>query len=180
MNQLSAQKSGFTLIEMLIAIALFGLLGTIATTSLFNFLGGSAKSEIVKELKQTGDYAVSNMELKIRNARNASISSSSTCSGSGSGLKILNPDNTTTEFACTSGVLTEQVVVAPSPQPTPVAAQLTSQKVTVSACAFSCSENSFGNQTVTISFTLSQSAIGAPVVESATETFRTQVTLRSR
>jgi len=59
---------GFTLIEMLVVIAVFSVLAILATQSLFLTLRSSARSESVRKARENLDYAVSSMERNVRNA----------------------------------------------------------------------------------------------------------------
>jgi len=65
----SASNSGFTLIELLV-IATIGVLITIGAINLFfsTILAGG-KSTALNEVKQNGDYAITQIERVIRNAK---------------------------------------------------------------------------------------------------------------
>ncbi|OGM32389.1 hypothetical protein A3D00_04285 [Candidatus Woesebacteria bacterium RIFCSPHIGHO2_02_FULL_38_9] len=63
---------GFSLIEILVVIGIFALLGVITTQSLFLSLRGARKSDALGRVKQNLDYAVSIMERQLRNASKVS------------------------------------------------------------------------------------------------------------
>ena len=171
-------RGGFTLIETIVTILLFAILGTIATTILFSVLRGATKSEILKEVKQNGDYVLSILTLKIRNARDIISACDSNPSDN---VTVQNPDSTGTDFSCSaiSSTISQQQVVAPD-QPIPSPASLTNSSVAVSACSFTCYSSSTAPKRVSIHFTLTQAGSGTSAVDTASQTFQTQVTLRNK
>jgi len=162
---------GFTLIEMMVVVALFSVIALMAVNIFFITLRTGVKAELVKEIKQNGDYAVSTMERMIRNARE--IHSDTTCDGSSqSSIKIVNPDYLTTEFSCGSQIASQSAVAT---------TYLTSSELTVdlSSCFFTCQRPVSNPETVTISFTLSQTGTPDRPEEIASATFQTAISLRS-
>ena len=173
-------NQGFTLVEMLIVLAIFGVLGVMASSSLFSIFQGASKTEILKEVKQNGDYALSLMEQKIRNAGSVTYIAGTypcgTTSISGSSIEILNQDDTPTIFSCTNNVLQQQLGLA-------AASNLTNSTVEVVDCnsVFSCVKSDTSNiPVVTIQFSLTQSNASANLSESSTQVFKTQVSLRNK
>ncbi|MEK7166142.1 MAG: type II secretion system protein [Patescibacteria group bacterium] len=181
-------NSGFTLIEMLVAVLIVGILGVVGTNSLFSLLRGASKTENIKEIKQNGDYALYVMEVKLRNGRDIT----SGCAGSATNtLTILNPDDTTrTEYSCAiygtirrireevrnnvTGVLIGNTNYLTNTTVTLAAANCTS------ANFYTCTEApTSGLKTVSINFSLQQSGT-VPTPESAQLTFKTQVSLRNQ
>lgn len=62
-------SKGFTLIEMLVAIGVFVVVGSIAVSILFSALRGTNKTNVITIVRQNGNYAISQMEKMIRNAK---------------------------------------------------------------------------------------------------------------
>jgi len=60
--------SGFTLIESLISIALLAVISTIAINIFSSAVQSYNKANILNELQQNGNYVITLMEQKIRNA----------------------------------------------------------------------------------------------------------------
>lgn len=150
---------GFTLIEMMVVIGILLIVGTMAVGLFFQTLKGASKVEILKEVKQNGDYALGVMERMTRNAQEIE-----NCSGSK--LKIKNPDGNTTEFS-----LSGSQIVSTS-------GKLTGSNVAASGLTFNC------NSTVTppvveISFTISQTGSLTRPEERAQVSFKTTVSLRT-
>lgn len=153
------RQKGFTLIEVLVVIFLLGVVMAIGVNLFFSILKGGSKAEIVKEVKQNGDYAISVMERMTRNAQSASCSDSSS-------VTIKNPDGWTTTFVCEDGRIASNS-----------GTYLTSESVTATGCTFSCGGTT--PEVVTISFTLSQKGTPVRVEERATANFQTKVSLRT-
>ena len=178
--KISNNNHGFTLIETLVAIVIIGILGSSASVTLFSLLRGASKADIIKEVKQNGDYAITVMEIKIRNSQNVPI-----CTGVASNqLTITNIDNTTSVFQCdattnvlkevingtTTKVLTSATVSIPA-SPTPC---------DTSNVSFTCTPTSTGAKIVSIVFNLSQSSSNATVAETSSQNFRTRINLRNK
>lgn len=63
-------KSGFTLVELLVVIAVLSLLGVLVLTIFTSSLRGSNKSQILLSIKQNGQSVLETMDKTIRNADN--------------------------------------------------------------------------------------------------------------
>ncbi|MBL7158915.1 type II secretion system protein [Candidatus Microgenomates bacterium] len=164
-------RLGFTLIEILVVTGILATVGLIASSIFFSTLKGAAKTEILKEVKQNGDFAISTMGGMIRNAREISV-----CSGSSeSSIQIVNPDNGTTNFLCDLGF--EQIASNSSLLISDKF--LTSDKLAISDCSFTCISQSKGQKQVNIQFTLSQKGSPARPEDKASLTFETTVYTRS-
>ncbi len=59
---------GFTLVEILVAIAIIAIIGTIMVAVFINTLRGSNKSQILASIKQNGQAVLENMDKTIRNS----------------------------------------------------------------------------------------------------------------
>lgn len=67
---LKYSNSGFTLVEILVAIAIVAIIGTIMAAVFINTLRGSNKSQILAAIKQNGQAVLENMDKTIRNSDN--------------------------------------------------------------------------------------------------------------
>ena len=170
--------------EIMVTIVILGGIGVVATSSLFSLLRGASKTEYLKEVKQNGDYALSVMEIKIRNAQDIA----SVCLGvPATNIIIVNQDGnrTQTEFTCDNGSIMVRDVGALLPSPSPQVAYLTNNSVKLTACdttniSFNCTQSSVtGLKSVMVKFTISQTT-ALPAAESTSQTFQTQVTLRNK
>lgn len=63
-------KNGFTLVEILVAMAIVAIMGTILVVIFTNTLRGSNKAGILANIKQNGQAVLENMDKTIRGADN--------------------------------------------------------------------------------------------------------------
>jgi prepilin-type N-terminal cleavage/methylation domain-containing protein len=77
---------GFSLIEMLVVIGILALLSVFIVQSFISTIRTNTKAEIMRDLKQNGDYALSFFTRKIQNA------TSIDCSSAPSSITIQDPD----------------------------------------------------------------------------------------
>ncbi|HUS52055.1 MAG TPA: type II secretion system protein [Candidatus Bathyarchaeia archaeon] len=165
-------KSGFTLIEMLVAIGILGIVAILGSQMFFTILKGSAKSRVLADVKQNGNYALSVMSRMIRNARSVTD-----CSGiSDKAITIVSPDKEITEFKCADEKIASRSASAP-PKHSPF--DLTGDQVQVVDCGavFTCDPTVTPNL-VTISFTLVPTT-GTRIEETAEVNFKTTISLRT-
>jgi len=149
---------GFTLVELLVVTVLIGLIGVIITEMFILGFKSHAKSEVVKEVKQNGDYIMSVMEGMVRNA----LDITQNCNISASTLTLLNQDRLYTTFLCPTGIPQYMASVSsgfPDPAPT-VSQPLTSSRVTVSNCTFRvvCPTPPLSPKYVYVSYSISQTS----------------------
>lgn len=173
------QQKAFTLVELLIAMGIVVIVGSVVTATLFGVLRGSSKSTTITIVKQNGDAAMSQMAKTIRNAKTlnyiypcGSPSSPTTTST----LTVTAIDNTTTTFTCdsinstvtTNGqTLFDTSAVALSPS---------------MSCAtmFTCSQDTISSSPVIqIRLSLTQKNQNAPVEKTSTISFQTSVEMRN-
>ncbi len=166
---------GFSLIEMMITIVIVGIISTVLSAALFGLLHGASKADIIKEIKQNGDYTVAVMEIKIRNSLDVS-----TCTGVASNqLTILNSDNTQSTFQCNSTSLAIEENISGTIR------VLTNSAVAVPACdtaniAFTCTSSTTGAKAISIAFNLKEAGTNKTAAETSFQLFKTQVSLRNK
>lgn len=168
---------GFTLIEMLMVVFLFGLIMTLAGALFSSVLKGSGKSEVNKDVKQSGDYTMATMERFIRNAKTVNCPTNP-----GPQIVITNHDGFQTTFLCLLDSSLELTGIA-SQSGTEPPNRLTGNNVTLGkTCSgdlnFSCSTTSKPPQ-VTISFTLKQREVSSRPEDQASVRFQSTVSLRT-
>ena len=183
-------KHGYTLLEILVAIGAVAIVGSLIAQVFFTTTRTNTKSEIQKEVKQNGDYAVEIMERMIRN----SLGVTSTCTSGGttlSTIEIKNSDGQDTQFGCVfdSGVSR----IASTSATTGGSVFLTGTNVTTggTSCAdtsnptnpmtlqFVCTSNVDSPPSVQIQFTLSQAVQSPDQTNTATLKFQTTVSPRN-
>lgn len=178
-----SNKEGFTLIELMIVIVLVGIIGTITTQVFLINLRSQNKSEILKEVKQNGDYATSIMESMIRNAGDV-LTSQCNDSSLTNMLTIVNQDGYSTTFDCS-----DDIKIASVSSTSPYAPEsLTSNHVKVTNCFFEliCPTPALSPKYVYMGFRICQEGadtcpdnINSSVDARATLDYETTVTLRN-
>lgn len=112
------KQSGFTLVELLIVIALVAILAGVTTDIVLTLVRSYSKTKITNEIEQTGNFVISKMEKELRSA--TSITTPATVGSSATTL-ILNREinNVTTQITydlATGGLaLTRQEGPDPAP-----------------------------------------------------------------
>jgi type II secretory pathway pseudopilin PulG len=167
-NRISYKK-GISLFETLIVIAIFAVLGVLATRIVVLSLRGANKSGSLVKVRENLDYAISIMERHIRNAESVSncLQPSPTPT---SQISYKDEDGLVGAFSCQD--LGQEGYVASA------SARLTGETVGVTSCSFVCSpETSTNPPSVTIELTgIDNSTNG---IEKSTVSVSTQIFLRT-
>lgn len=160
------KSSGTTLFELLIVLTVFVIVVAIANQVFFSTLKGSSKSEVTSFVKQEANYAASVIERALHSA-------SSVVSCDGTSVTYLDADGRQTSFSC-ENVGDAGYVASGS-------ARLTSDKVAVASCSFSCSSDSGVTTAVILDMFFRQAATGAGLrpEEKSLYQLKTRVLLRN-
>lgn len=110
-------KSGFTLIEILVTMAVLAVIGTILVVIFTNTLKGSNKSQVLAVIKQNGQAILEEMDKTVRDADNIICPFLPSPSPSASPGSISASSDTL--VIVKNGCYTRYRFVAPSPNPNP-------------------------------------------------------------
>jgi prepilin-type N-terminal cleavage/methylation domain-containing protein len=165
------KRNGFTLLEILVVLAIFSILGVVTTSILFTTLRSATKADTLREVKQNGDYAIRVMERLIRNANEVTI-----CTPAANTLTIVNTDGSRNTFTAEHVIPADVSKIAINP-----GVYLTNDKVTLEPARinFTCTHISGQPDVITVSFTLRQAGQAKRVEESAQVSFQTTASLRT-
>ena len=107
-NKKNKQKSsGFTLVEMLVAIAVFMSVMVVAVTALISIVNANRKSQAIKSVVDNVTFAIDSISRDMRAGTNYRCGDLSTdnffiiegdCTGGNNGVQYKNPDNTFTQY----------------------------------------------------------------------------------
>jgi type II secretory pathway pseudopilin PulG len=176
---------GFTLLETLISIGIIASVGILIAQVFFSTTRANTKTELLKDVKQNGQYAIEVMSRLIR----SSINIETACSDTGStltSLDVKNPDGNVTTLGC---VFDNEVTrIASTSATSPLTPQyLTSYNVNLggSSCtdnamtlSFLCTTYTDQAPKITVSFKLSQKGTPPDQFEKASVLFQTTVSPR--
>ncbi len=123
---------GLSLIEIMVAITIFAILGTLVTSSLILTLQGTKKSESEIRVRENLNYSVTVIE---RNLRNASKINSCPTDGSVQTLSYYDQYGNLTEFSCLDIGSTNGRLASGSGTK---ATSITSGAIKVTSCSFIC------------------------------------------
>ncbi len=174
-------KKGFTLLEIIIATSIVAIIGVIISQTLSSTTKSNSKVEILKEVKQNGDFALSIMERMIRNARQIT----STCSDvgtSGQSLVLTNFDGGSTTLSCQwDGSISRvaSVSAAGTDFLTGTNVTLGGTDCTSASLGFTCTSLANAPNTINIVFGLTQSRGSSAIFDQASQSFQSSVSIRN-
>lgn len=158
--------SGFTFIEMIVAISILGIVALIGTGFLLTSLSSSGKAEINKEVRQNGNFALSVIEGLIVSAKSVSCTDSThiVVTDVRGNDATISCDTTGNKIASSSA--SENI-------------DLTAINVAVTNCNFTCTTTVGNPTTVGVGFSVSQVGSSGRPSEKSSASFQTQVSARN-
>jgi type II secretory pathway pseudopilin PulG len=177
---------GFTLLETLISIGVVGVIGILITQVFFVTTRTNTKTELLKDVKQNGDYVIGIMSRMIRNATRIE----STCADSGTSsttFSFTNPDGNITTLGCAYDNDSQVTRVASTSATTNIPDYITSRNVTLggTSCSdptmtlvFTCTSLPGQAPKVSINLKMSQRGTPADQFDRASVSFQTTVSPR--
>jgi len=153
---------GFSLIEMLVVISIFALLGLMVTQIIVLSLRGTRKSQASFKVRSNLDYAMSVMERQIRGARSIA------CEGN----TLTYTDNSGTSSSFSFDSTNEQIASGSA------ALALTSSDVSVTSCSFTCATGE-GGALDSVGISIIGEEKGNTGKEGAKVSLETQINLRN-
>ncbi len=179
-------KSGFTLLEILVTISVMGIIGILISQVFFTTTRANTKIELLKDIKQNGQFAMDTMTRMIRAATDIN-STCATTGTQGSSLQITNPNGQVTTFGCVLDNTSGATRIASSSATT--SEYLTSQNVSLGGTSCSGDPNmtliftctSFADQParVKINYVLNQLGSPSDSYQTAKQAFETTVSMRN-
>lgn len=159
-------KKGISLIEILVVVTVFTILGILATRAVLLTLRGTNRSASTVNVRENLNYALSVMERQLRNSQNVTPCPNTDTTT----LSYTDIGGNTTSFSCqTIGV--NGYVASGS-------ARLTSDQVAITSCSIVCAQGT-GGVPDNVSITLAASDKQHVGIESAQFTATTKIYLRT-
>lgn len=162
----SINNKGISLLEVLIVISVFAILGVLVTRSIMLTLSGSKKSENLIRVRENLNYSIGIIERNLRNAN-----SIPDCTNSNT-LQIgyMDQDGNPSTFSCVN-IGTNGYVASGS-------AKLSSDSVNVTNCSFTCALSPSGSPS-SVTVNLSAQDFITTGVQNSAVTASTQILLRN-
>ena len=183
---------GFTLLELLVVVVIFTLISVVVAQVFFTTMRSNNKTEIVREVKQNGDRAMEIITRLVQNAKFIQLPSSCPerplVGETIDSVSLTNFDGGQTILACEvkdgiariASTSASQTVYLMNTNVTLIDPVDKTNACTNHALAFTCTSVGDTPSYITIGFSLRQKNSSASVVDTASETFQTTVTLRNK
>ena len=165
--------AGFTLVEIMIGLVIFAIIGVVSLSILFMTLRVGNKSDLLVILKQNGNAAVSQVSKNIRYAK--SLDSLTTCVTPVTAQSVTVTsllDNEQSTFSCTS--------TAPFTIASNGASLIDTSIASVTDCSFTCTQTTLNDPpTITLSFKLNARNSNSLAEKTGIIPFTASVTMRN-
>jgi prepilin-type N-terminal cleavage/methylation domain-containing protein len=157
-------KKGFSLVEILIVITIFAVIGLLSTRSISQTLKSAKKSDSLVRVRENVNYSLAVIERQLRNSENI------TCPNAApSLLTYISLEGTTTSFSCVT-LGADKYIASGS-------GRLTSNDISVTSCSFTCTKGVNNPAIVKISV-VAQDATGT-AVEKGSVSAQTEIVVRN-
>lgn len=163
------RQRGFTLVELLVVVAIFAGLGVLLVNSLFSILRSNTKSELIKEIRQNGSFALDVMTKKLTGGQ------SPVCGPDQ--VSFIDSEGEEVIFSCESDYIASESAGIK----TALTSNQTGEgkiRISLTDCFFVC-EPVGPSSKVTIGFTLSQAGSSSRQEELAQQSFSKVVLVRN-
>lgn len=161
----SKNNQGLSLIEILIVVAIFAVIGVLSTRSVFLTVRNANKSDSLVRVRENVNYSLAVIERQLRNAESVTCPSASSLQ-----IDYISLEGITSSFSCSS-IGAGGYIASGS-------ARLTSTDVSITNCSLSCSQVDLNSPPVVeISVDAQDSVITG--VEKGTVSVNTSITVRN-
>jgi type II secretory pathway component PulJ len=175
------RQAGLSLMEIVVSTGIIAIISVAIAQALFTSTRTNTKTELLKDIKQNGDFAIGIMTRMIQNARAVT----SPCSPSGSAasaLSIMNPDGAITTFTCAVDGAEFRIASVSGLQTDYLTSNnltLTGANCVASSLVYTCTSVVDAPSRVQITFTLAQRGTPVEQYEQSSASFQTSVNTRT-
>lgn len=167
MSELKKCNKGMSLLEILVVVAIFSILGVIITRSVLLTLRGSRKSETQVKVRENINYSLTVIERQLRNADSIVECPNSDTTK----IDYIDDAGSASSFSC-QGVGGNDSYVASA------SARLTSDEIEITACSFVCTEGTSANPP-SVDISINAMDVNAVGIENTQVTTSTKIFLRT-
>lgn len=161
-------KKGMSLVEILITISVFAVLGILTTRAVITTLRGARKSDSQIQVKENINYAFSVMERQLRSAEE--ISPCFSVPTPGTSISYVSLEGEPSTFSCELTANTGYVASG--------SARLTSSEVKVTSCSISCVQE-ISNYPPIVSISVTATDVNSSGPEAGVVTMETEIVGRN-
>lgn len=160
-------QKGMSLLEILVVVSIFAVLGILITRSVLLTLGGGKKSESLIRVRENLNYSIAVIERQLRNA-----DSITDCSNTNPVLiSYKDQSGIASSFSCVIGTQGSVGYISSG------SAKLSSDTVSITNCSFVCASSSGTPSSITIN--LEGTDAETKAIENSIVTAKTQIFLRN-
>lgn len=160
-------ESGISLIEILVVVTVFAVLGVMVSSSLVLTIQGTKKSESLIRVRENLNYSLAVVERNIRNANEILECSKSDTSK----ITYLDKNGVSASFSCVGVGQPDSYIASGS-------ARLTSNTIKITSCTFTCTQADLSNPpSVTVNVAVQDAS--ATGVQSSSVTAESKIYLRN-
>lgn len=160
-------KQGFSLVEILIVITIFAVIGLLSTRSISQTLKSAKKSDSLVRVRENVNYSLAVIERQLRNAENIDCTVVTA-----QNLPYVAEGGIAGRFNCTTGA-TGNIASASGALLIPI----TSSDISITSCSFTCTKD-VNNPAIVKINVVAQDATGT-AVEKGTVTTQTEIVVRN-
>lgn len=164
-NIKNKNQKGLSLVEILVVVSIFAVIGLLSTRSLFLTLRGAKKSDSLVRVRENVNYSLSVIERQLRNAESITCPNPSI-----SILEYISIEGTETSFVCNTGGSDKYIASGSS--------RLTSEDILITGCSFTCDQADINNPPV-VAISIEAEDSLSTSVEKGTVTTQTEIVLRN-
>lgn len=128
--EVKKNKAGFSLVEMLVVLAVFAILGVAVSQVLVTILKSARKADTSTKVRSSIDFAVASIERQLHNATNISPCPNSDTSV----ITVTDQNSQIYNFSCVTPGVNGYIASG--------SARITPNDVSVTACSFVCEAGS--------------------------------------
>lgn len=161
-------EKGMSLLEILVVVTIFAILGILTTRAVLLTLQGSKKSESLVHVRENLDYSMGVIERQLRNANSVDVCTS------GTEVDYTDQNGNPGLFSCVVQVGSSDSYIASGS----ANLRLTSNTVSITSCSITCDPGTSSNPP-TVSVAVTAQDANAVGIQNSTVTTTTQVSLRS-
>lgn len=170
-NTFTAFEKGLSLLEILVVISIFAVLGILVTRSVLLTLGGGKKSETLIKVRENLNYSTGVIERQLRNAGSVTDCTNSDTSA----INYVDQSGKTTKFFCVNVGVPGTVGFIASDSAT---TKLTNNDVKITSCSFTCALSTAGTPS-SVTVNLQATDATAVGVDNTVVSTSTQIFLRN-